>query len=89
MKGDDLKSMSIDELWKLHEAVTFELNQKIAAEKTQLEQRLHELQGRRAAFRGEGAMADDQGEGGADDHSETSGHGRPHSITTVRGMRYR
>ena len=45
MKGDDLKAMSIDELWKLHEAVTFELNQKIAAEKTQLEQRLHELQG--------------------------------------------
>jgi len=45
VKGDDLKSMSIDELWKLHEAVTFELNQKIAAEKTQLEQRLHELQG--------------------------------------------
>ena len=43
--GDDLKSMSIDELWKLHEAVTFELNQKIAAEKTQLEQRLRELQG--------------------------------------------
>ena len=45
MKGDDLKSMSIDELWKLHEAVSFELNQKIAAKKTQLEQRLHELQG--------------------------------------------
>ena len=45
MKGDDLKSMSIDELWKLHEAVTFELNKKIAAEKTQLEQRLHELRG--------------------------------------------
>ena len=45
VKGDDLKSMSIDELWNLHEAVTFELNQKIAAEKTQLEQRLHELQG--------------------------------------------
>ena len=43
--GEDLKSMSIDELWKLHEAVTFELNQKLAAEKTQLEQRLHELQG--------------------------------------------
>ena len=37
--------MSIDELWKLHEAVTFELNQKLAAEKNQLEQRLHELQG--------------------------------------------
>ena len=45
MKGDDLKSMSVDELWKFHEAVTFELNQKIAAEKTQLEQRLRELQG--------------------------------------------
>jgi hypothetical protein len=45
VKGDDLKAKSIDELWNLHEAVTFELNQKIAAEKTQLEQRLHELQG--------------------------------------------
>ena len=45
MKGDDLKAMSIDELWKLHEAVTFELNQKLAAEKIQLEQRLGELQG--------------------------------------------
>ena len=45
MTGEDLKSMSIDELWKLHEAVTFELNQKLAAVKNQLEQRLHELQG--------------------------------------------
>ena len=45
MKGDDLKSMSIDELWKLHEAVTFELNQKVAAEKAELEQQLRELQG--------------------------------------------
>ena len=45
MTGEDFKSMSIDELWKLHEAVTFELNQKLAAEKNQLEQRLHELQG--------------------------------------------
>ena len=45
MKGDDLKSMSIDELWELHADVTFELNQKIAAEKAQLEQRLRELQG--------------------------------------------
>ena len=45
---------------------------------------------RRAAFGNEGAMADDQGEGGADDgHSETSGHGRPHRITAIRGMRYR
>jgi hypothetical protein len=45
VKGDDLKSMSIDELWKLHEAVAFELNQKLAAEKAKLEQRLGELQG--------------------------------------------
>ena len=45
VKGDDLKSISIDELWELHEAVTFELKQKIAAEKAQLEQRLRELQG--------------------------------------------
>ena len=37
--------MSIDELWKLHEAVAFELNQKLAAEKAKLEQRLGELQG--------------------------------------------
>ena len=45
MKGDDLKAMSIDELWTLHEAATFELNQKLAAEKAKLEQRLDELQG--------------------------------------------
>lgn len=45
MKGDDLKSMSVGELWKFHEAVTFELNQKLAAEITHLEQRLRELQG--------------------------------------------
>jgi hypothetical protein len=31
-------------------------------------------------------MAGDQGKRGADDgRSETSGHGRPHSITTIRG----
>ena len=45
MKGDDLKSMSIDELWKLHEEVAFALAQKIEAEKARLEQRLGELQG--------------------------------------------
>jgi hypothetical protein len=43
VKGNDLKAMSIDELWKLHEAVTFELSQKLAAEKSKLEQRLCEL----------------------------------------------
>jgi len=45
VKGDDLKAMSIDELWTLHDAATFELNQKLAAEKAKLEQRLGELQG--------------------------------------------
>ena len=45
MKGDDLKSMSIDELWKLHEEVAFGLAQKLEAEKARLEQRLGELQG--------------------------------------------
>ena len=37
--------MSIDELWTLHDAATFELNQKLAAEEVKLEQRLGELQG--------------------------------------------
>ena len=45
MRGNDLSSMSIDELWKLHEEVTLELARKLQAEKTRLEQRLHQLQG--------------------------------------------
>jgi DNA-binding protein H-NS len=45
MKGNDFKSMSIDELWHLHEEVTVELSQKIQSEKTRLEQRLRQLQG--------------------------------------------
>jgi DNA-binding protein H-NS len=45
VRGNDLKSMSTDELWKLHEEVAFELTQKLQAEKTTLEQRLRQLQG--------------------------------------------
>ena len=41
MKGCDLKSMSLAELWKLHEEVTVEFAQKLELE---LEQRLRQLQ---------------------------------------------
>ena len=44
MKGDDLKSMSTDELWTLHEEVAVVLTQKLQAEKTRLEQRQRQLQ---------------------------------------------
>jgi DNA-binding protein H-NS len=43
MRGKDLKSMSIDELWDLHEEVTLELAQKLQSEKTKLEQRLRQI----------------------------------------------
>jgi DNA-binding protein H-NS len=44
MSGDDLKSMSIDELWAFHEHVTLVVRQKLEAEKTKLVQRLNQLQ---------------------------------------------
>jgi DNA-binding protein H-NS len=44
MTPDDLKQMSIDELWALHLEITAVLARKISAEKAQLEQRLHQLQ---------------------------------------------
>jgi DNA-binding protein H-NS len=43
MKNDDLKSMSVDELWNLHERVVAELNHKITVERATLDQRLREL----------------------------------------------
>jgi DNA-binding protein H-NS len=43
MKPRDLKSMSIDELWSLHEIVTSVLASRISAEKGRLEQRLRQL----------------------------------------------
>ena len=43
MKGIDLKSMSINELWTLHEEITSILSTKIEAEKLKLESRLDQL----------------------------------------------
>jgi len=43
MKNGNLKSMSVDELWELHESVVAELGQKMAAERAMLETRLRQL----------------------------------------------
>jgi DNA-binding protein H-NS len=43
MKQSDLNSMSIEELWTLHEAVARVLTAKITAEKLELEKRLHQI----------------------------------------------
>jgi DNA-binding protein H-NS len=43
MNDCDLKSMSVDDLWTLHEETVAALADKIIAEKARLEQRLHEL----------------------------------------------
>ena len=43
MKNGNLKSMSVDELWELHELVVAELSHKMAAERTVLEDRLRQL----------------------------------------------
>jgi DNA-binding protein H-NS len=43
MKNNNLKSMSADELWELHELVVAELSHKMAAERTVLEDRLRKL----------------------------------------------
>ena len=43
MKPQDLNSMSVDELWSLHERISSILARKISAEKAQLEQRLQQL----------------------------------------------
>lgn len=43
MKRPDLKSMSVNELWSLHELVASVLARKISAEKAQLDQRLRQL----------------------------------------------
>jgi DNA-binding protein H-NS len=43
MKGIDLKCMSINELWALHEEIASVLSTKINAEKLKLEKRLGEL----------------------------------------------
>jgi len=43
MKGDVFESMSLDELWNLHEQLTSTLARKIAREKAKLEQQLRWL----------------------------------------------
>jgi DNA-binding protein H-NS len=43
MTKQDLKSMSVDELWSLHELVTQALTRKITDEKSQLDRRLRQL----------------------------------------------
>jgi DNA-binding protein H-NS len=45
MERHDLKSMSIDELWSIHELVASVLARKISAEKARLERRLLRLGG--------------------------------------------
>ena len=45
MRDNHLNSMSIAELWKLHEDVGLKLAQKMQAEKTRLQQRLRHLRG--------------------------------------------
>lgn len=40
----DLKSMSLDDLWGLHEQVTAQLNHRMLDEKNKLEERLRQLQ---------------------------------------------
>jgi DNA-binding protein H-NS len=43
MKHSDLNSMSVDDLWNLHEIVVAELGRKMAAERVRLENRLRQL----------------------------------------------
>jgi DNA-binding protein H-NS len=44
METNDLKSMPLEELWKLHEEVIVRLGSQLVAEKAKLEERLHQLQ---------------------------------------------
>jgi DNA-binding protein H-NS len=43
MKPHDLESMSVEDLWSLHEFVASVLTRKISAEKTRLDERLRQL----------------------------------------------
>ena len=49
MKRHDLKSMSVDQLWSLHQLTASVLARKISAEKARLEERLRQLVGPGAA----------------------------------------
>jgi len=52
MKRHDLKSMSVDELWSLHQIVASVLARKISAETARLEERLRQLGESRGASAG-------------------------------------
>lgn len=43
MKANDLRSMSVDELWMLHEEISAILAKRLAEEKAALEERLRQL----------------------------------------------
>jgi len=43
MKCDELESMSVDELWQLHESLVVELSARIKSERAMLESRLRQL----------------------------------------------
>ena len=55
MANSDLKSMSLDELWSLHEFVVGELSRKIMAERATLENRLRQLGSAMASSERKGA----------------------------------
>jgi DNA-binding protein H-NS len=50
MEGDAFKSMSTDELWRLHEQVTLTLARRTAEEKAKLEERLRRLENANSAI---------------------------------------
>jgi DNA-binding protein H-NS len=43
MENSDLKLMTIDELWELHEQVTAKLARELTITKARLEERLHKI----------------------------------------------
>ena len=63
MKKHALESMSIDDLWTLHETVSQILSERIASEKRELEKRLAYLNGGRDAIAKGAELASHNGEG--------------------------
>ena len=45
MKIDEINSMSVDDLWSLHDKLAFILSRKLSEEKERLERRLRQLNG--------------------------------------------
>ncbi len=44
MEANDFQSMSVDELWNLHQEIAAELAQRLAVEKARLEERLRKIE---------------------------------------------